>query len=242
MVRAASDVHALAGSIPFLAALSALAAVAIMGRGGDKPASAPSVSPQEALSRSRAAMAEVAGFKFELTHPSGATSLPGGMFLTRAEGAFAAPDRLAVNAEANFGRVFVKVQAVVIGGETYMTNFLTGAWAAVPAEDSPFSFLDPPKLVASLLGEVKEASFAEQPRTGGDIVVAGKVSAAPFAALVGEVDASKTVSVKLKLAPGTFVLKEALVEGALQLGEGPGAARLIKFSGSGEEIRVERPM
>jgi hypothetical protein len=241
MARAASDFRHFVGRLPILAALSAMAAVAIMGCGGDKTA-APAISPQEALSKSRAAMAAVAGFKFELTHPSGATSLPGGLFLTRADGAVAAPDRVAVNAEANFGRVFVKVQAVVIGGETYMTNFLTGAWAAVPPQDSPFSFLDPPKLVASLLGEVKEPSFVEQPKTGGDMVVAGKVSAAPFAALVGAVDASKTVAVKLKLDPGTFVLKEALVEGALQTGDGAGAARLIKFSGFGEQIKVERPM
>lgn len=241
MARAASDLHPLVVRVPFLAALSAVAVLAIMGCGGDKTAG-PAVSPQEALSRSKAAMAAVAGFKFELTHPAGATSLPGGLFLTRADGAVAAPDRLAVNAEANFGRVFVKVQAVVIGGETYMTNFLTGAWAAVPPQDSPFSFLDPPRLVASLLGEVTGPSFVERPRPGGDLVVAGKISAAPFAALVGAVDASKTVAVKLKLEAGTFFLKEALVEGALQTGDGPAAARLIKFSGFGEEIKVERPM
>ena len=228
-------------SIVLCALLAAALAVVSCG-GGKKAAQAPAITPWEALARSKAAMAAAQSFKFELAHPTGATQLPGGLFLTRADGAVVAPDRLSVNAEANFGRVFIKVQAVVIGRDTYMTNFLTGAWSAIPPEDSPFAFLDPIGLVASLVGEVTGPAFPEPLKAGGDLVIKGRISAKPLAALVGSVDESKTVDVRLTLDPASYLLKEVLVEGAVQPGEGQNAARLIKLSGFGEPISIERPV
>ncbi len=187
-------------------------------------------------------MAAAQSFKFELTHPAGATALPGGLFLTRAEGAALAPDRLSLRAEANLGRVFVKVDAVVIGADTYMTNFLTGAWAKVPAADSPFAFLDVPGLVSSLLGEVVSPTIAAESQAGADIVVTGQLPARPLAALVGTVDESKTANVRLTLDKETFRLKEVLIEGPIQQGEGENASRLIKFSGYGETTSIVPPL
>jgi hypothetical protein len=187
-------------------------------------------------------MAAVPGFKFELTHPSGTTELPGGLFLTRADGAVLSANRLQVNAEANFGRVFIRVRAVVIDGETYMTNFLTGSWGKVDAANSPFAFLDPVGLVASLLGEVTGPSFESARPGGGDYVVLGRISAVPLAQLVGTVDETKTVSVRLTIDAQTFLLEEVAVDGPLQAGDGEGASRLIRLSGFDSEITIEPPV
>ncbi len=230
----------------FAIATGALALVSLPSCASDKKdatvAPTPALTAQEALSRARGAMTSTPGFNFELTHPTGATSLPGGLFLTRATGSVLAPDRLSVTAEANFGRAFVRVSAIVIGADTYMTNFLTGAWSPVPAADSPFAFLDPIGLVTSLLGEVQDVSFAAPVAAGADLVIAGRMPAKPFAALVGTVDESKVISVRLTFDATTFVLKEVLAEGALQPGDGPTAARLITLSGYADTISIEKPV
>jgi hypothetical protein len=207
-----------------------------------KATPSPVLSARETLLKARTAMSEVSRFRFELTHPAGTTSLPGGLFLTRADGAVIAPDRLSINAEANFSRVFVKVRAVVIGDETYMTNFLTGAWSKVPPGESPFGFLDPVKLVADMLGQVTAPEFEPKAKPDGDLVIRGRISAGPFAALVGMVDDSKTVDVSLAVDRRTFLLKEALVQGAVQPEDGPTVARLIRLSGFDDEIAIERPI
>ncbi len=62
------------------------------------------------------------------------------------------------------------------------------------------------------------------------------------AALVGAVDPTKTVKVKLTLDPKMYLLKQVLIEGRVQPEDGPNAARLIKLSGFGEQIVIEKPV
>ena len=123
-----------------------------------------------------------------------------------------------------------------------MTNFLTGAWSPIPAADSPFGFLDPVKFVSDMLGQVAVPAYDAGDAGSVGLVVRGQISAAPFAALVGTVDPSKTVRVRLTLDPKTYLLKEVLIEGQVQPDDGPNAARLLRLSGFGEQIVIEKPV
>lgn len=200
-------------------------------------------SPQEALDNALAAMSEVPQFEFELTHPEGTTSLDGGLKLRRAEGAVITPGHLKVNAEANLGRIFVKVDAVVIKGQTWMTNPLTGNWATVAPEDSPFSFLDPVRLVTNVLARTTTPAYpASGGLSGGQIVLNGQVPSEALQPLVGTVIPGVLLDATLSLDPDTFLLNSARLTGSLQPDDEANYVRLIRFSGFEAALVIEPPI
>lgn len=206
----------------------------------------PTIEPptaQQALDNALAAMSEVPQFEFELTHPEGTTSLDGGLDLRRAEGAVIAPERLSVNAEANLGRIFVKVDAIVIEGQTWMTNPLTGNWSSIAPEDSPFSFLDPIQLVTNVLASTKNPEYpADGALSGGQLVLNGVVPSETLQPLVGTVTPGITLNVTLSLDPETFLLNSARLAGALQPDDEANFVRLIRFSGFEADLVIEPPI
>jgi hypothetical protein len=200
-------------------------------------------SPEVALENARAAMADVPQFEFELTHPEGTTTLEGGVELRRAEGKVIAPERLSVEAEANLGRLFVRIEAVVIEGQTWMTNVLTGNWSTVAPEDSPFSFLDPVQLVTNVLVLTTDPVYPnDMPGDRNEIILIGKVPSEALQPLVGTVIPDAVLDVRLTLDAESFLLTEARLTGRLQADDEDSFVRLIRISGFEAELVIEPPI
>lgn len=198
---------------------------------------------QVTLDNALAAMASAPQFQFELSHPKGTTSLPGGLALRRAEGAVITPGRLKVAAEANLGRIFVKVDAVVIEGKTWMTNPLTRNWGVIAPEDSPFSFLDPVKLVTNVLDQTTEPAYPASGGLSGDrIMLNGKVPSEALRPLVGTVIPGAVLDVSLVIDAETFLLYSALLKGRLQPDDETDYVRQITFSGFEADLVIEPPI
>ncbi|MCZ6538348.1 MAG: LppX_LprAFG lipoprotein [Chloroflexi bacterium] len=202
---------------------------------------APTITAPEAVAESRNAMANLDNFRFELTHDSGFTSLSGGLELIRAEG-LVTQKGLDLEAEAKLGRAFVRVEAVVIDDRTWMTNPLTGAWSEIPPEDSPFSFLDPVKLVADILGDTREATYYEKPRADADLTITGRIPATTLAALVGTVDPDAVPAVTLTLSAGTYLLKKIVVVGVTQPDDDENTTRVISLSEFDNPVSLKPPI
>ena len=201
----------------------------------------PTVTAPEAVAKSRNAMAELDNFRFELTHDSGFTSLSGGLELTRAEG-LVTQNGLDIEAEAKIGRAFVRVEAIVIDDRTWMTNPLTGAWSEIPPEDSPFSFLDPVKLVADILGDTQGATYQEKPRADADLTITGRIPATTLAALVGVVDPDAVPAVTLTLSAGTYLLKKIVIVGVTQPDDDENTTRVISLSEFDNTVSLKPPI
>ena len=200
-------------------------------------------SPQLALENAQAAMADVPQFEFELTHPEGTTTLEGGLDLRRAEGIVITPGRLSVEAEANIGRLFVRIQAVVIEGQTWMTNPLSGNWSRVAPQDSPFSFLDPVSLVTNVLAQTTDPVYpADTGVSTDEIVLIGKVPSEALKPLVGIVLPGALLDVRLTLNAQSFLLTEARLTGKLQSGDENNFVRLIRLSGFEADLVIEHPL
>ncbi len=215
----------------------------IVGCSSDESGDLDVPSAEDSLANSRVAMAEVPQFEFELTHPEGKTSLDGGLELRRADGAVISPSRLKVNAEADFEQFFVRVNAVVIDGETWMTNPLTGNWAVIAPEDSPFSFLDPVRLVTNVLAQTTDPVYPDAGATSnGQIVLNGKVPSEALQPLVGTVLPGELLDVTLRLDPETFLLSSARLNGRLQPEDQSDFVRLIELSGFDSELVIEPPI
>ena len=223
-----------------LPAIATLLAACSSGNSSD--ADAPLPTAQETLEQVRAAMHDVTQFEFELTHPNGTTTLEGGLSLRRAEGTVIVPRRLKLSAEADLGRIFVKVDAIVIEGETWMTNPLTGNWSEIAPSDSPFSFLDPVSLVSNVVDQTHDPYYPDdRGRVGNNIVFEGQLPSEALRPLVGEVLPGKVVTVKLTVDSETFLLRTAELRGIFQDGDSDDFVRLIRFSGYDSALVIEPP-
>ncbi len=201
----------------------------------------PRITASEAVAKSKSAMGDLQSFSFELTHDSGFTTLSGSLELTRADG-IVAPGGLDLKAEANIGRAFVRVEAVVIGERTWMTNPLTGTWSEIPPEDSPFSFLDPVKLVADILGETQHPGYVLDGDQTSDILIIGSLPAPTFVALVGTVNRDAVPSVTLTLDSDSYLLKKIIISGDIQLEDDPSTIRVITLSEFDKPVSLESPI
>jgi len=201
----------------------------------------PQITGSEAVAKSKLAMGDLQSFSFELTHDSGFTTLPGSLELTRA-GGIVAPGGLDLEAEANIGRAFVRVKAVVIHERTWMTNPLTGTWSEIPPEDSPFSFLDPVNLIADILGETQDPGYVLDGDHTSDILIIGSLPAPTLAALVGSVNPDAVLSVTLTLDPDSYFLKKIIISGDVQLEEDPSTIRVITLSEFDKPVSLEPPI
>lgn len=201
----------------------------------------PTVTAPEAVALSHDAMAELASFRFELTHDSGFTALAGGLELSRASG-LVAQNGLDLEAEAKIGRAFVRIEAIVIDEQTWMTNPLTGAWSEIPPEESPFSFLDPVKLVADILGDTRDAVYLDSPNSNDELTITGRLPATTLAALVGSVDPDAVPAVTLSLSAKTYLLNKIVIFGVAQREDDENTIRVITLSEFDKPVSLEPPI
>ena len=231
-------------SLSALALITALLVVSVLGCSSEDPTpvpAEPTVTASEAVDLSRAAMTALDSFSFQLTHESGHTTLSGALELSRA-GGLVATNGLDLEAEANIGRAFVRVEAIVIDEQTWMTNPLTGVWSEIAPEDSPFSFLDPVKLVADILGDTQQASYPNPAPSNGEIQISGTIPAQSLAALVGSVDPDAIPEVTLSLDSGTNRLNKIVISGHVQPEDEDGTIRVITLSEFNKQVSLEPPI
>lgn len=160
-------------------------------------------------------MAELSSFRFKLSHPRGVTRLPGGIALERADGSVVAPDSYEISAEASFGRSLIKLSAVVIGTDTYITNPLTGAWIKASGRDSPLSAANPAELIGEMLRSVEALEYSETPGANGEYAIKGRASPAVLQSFVGAAADERMIEVLLTVDASTFYVKRVRLTGGV---------------------------
>jgi len=160
-------------------------------------------------------MARLNSFRFKLSHPRGATRLAGGLTLERADGSVVAPGSYEITAESSLGRGLIKLSAIVIGAETYITNPLTGTWIKASEGASPLAAANPSLLIAKMLSTMEDPTFADRPGTGGEYSVQGRAPAAALQSLVGAVNEARVVDVLLVVDATTFNVKRVRIAGGV---------------------------
>ena len=199
------------------------------------------ITPANAVDSSHRAMQELNNFEFELTHREGFTTLAGSLEMTKA-GGIVTSNGFDLIAEARIGRAFVRIEAIVIDDKTWMTNPLTGTWSQIAPEDSPFSFLDPIKLVADILGETQKARYADSEQMSGELVIVGQIPATTLAALVGEVQREATPKISLTLDAESYLLKKIVITGITQPRDESNTIRVITLSNFNTKVLLQPPI
>lgn len=222
-------------------ALLTLAAVLACNR-TPEPTLVPSptpVNPQELFEQSGKVMANLDTFRFRLEHESGSTPLAENLVLIRAEGTILRPDKISIEFGGAVGGFAIKAQLISLGQESYMTNPLTGKWAAVPQEVSPLSFFDPQAGISSIMSQVTDASLVS--RNDKTFKLRGTLRADALAPLFGTVLEGSLVSVEAVIDAERLYLLKATLTGVITPSEPEGVVRVIRISEFNEPVSIEAP-
>ncbi len=199
------------------------------------------LDPDEVIGNAIDSLVEAGSIWFLLEHENGFTEALGGLELTRVEGAITETG-MSINAEANLGRIYIEVDAILIGTSTWLTNPLTGEWELLPDEENPIGFLQPIAAVRGVLEGLTAAEFIEPPEPGFDYLLTSPLRAEALKSLLGEIIPDGTGIAEVVIDHETFEMKSARITGALQIRDSDSTVRILKMSRYGEAFVIEQPI
>ncbi len=204
------------------------------------PTPAP-LTPDEVLTKAVESLVEAGSIWFLLEHENGFTEALGGLELTRVEGAITETG-ISITAEANLGRIYIEVNAVLIGTSTWLTNPLTGEWELLPDEENPIGFLQPIAAVRGVLEGLTSAEYIEPPESGIDYQMKSPIKAESLKSLLGETIPDGIGMAEVMIDHETFELKSARITGTLQARDSDSTVRILEISRYGEAFVIEQPI
>ncbi len=199
------------------------------------------ITPEEVVANAVTALTESGSVWFVLDHENGFTEALGGLQLQRVEGAINEVG-MSITAEANLGRIYIEVDAVLIGLDTWLTNPLTGEWEPLPNEENPIGFIQPIAAVRDVLEGLSDPQFIEQPTPGNDFLITSPLQAEVMKSLLGDIKPEAMGLGEVTIDHQTFQLKSARITGALQVLDTDETVRIIAMSRYGEEFVIEPPI
>ncbi len=224
--------------------LALLAAVALAAGCADDTPAEPTPTPvnvSELLALSGDVMAALTAFHFELEHnDGGGTPLSDSLTVTSASGDIVSPDKISIDFDGTFGGGFaISSNLVSLGGDTYMTNPLTGDWESVSSEVSPMSFFDPMRGIADMLDEMRNPTLVST--ADGAHTVEGALAVAALEPLLGNAAQGDETDVTLTIDARTRHLTRAVIAGRVTASEPDGVIRTITLSKFDEKATIEAP-
>ena len=199
------------------------------------------LEPDEVKANAIDALVDAGSIWFLLEHENGFTEALGGLELTRVEGAITETG-MSITAEANLGRIYIEVDAILIGTSTWLTNPLTGEWELLPNEENPIGFLQPIAAVRGVLEGLTSAEFIEPPEPGADYLLTSPLKAEALKSLLGEIIPDGTGVAEVVIDHATFEMKSARITGALQIRDSDSTVRILEMSRYGEDFVIEQPI
>lgn len=197
--------------------------------------------PDEVIANSINALVDAGSMWFLLEHENGFTEALGGLELTRVEGAITETG-MNVTAEANLGRIYIEVKAILIGTSTWLTNPLTGEWELLPNDENPIGFLQPIAAVRGVLEGLTTAEFMVAPEPGVDYQLRSPLRAEALKSLLGETIPDGIGDAEVVIDHETFEMKSARITGALQVRDTDSTVRILEMSRYGEAFEIEQPI
>ena len=177
---------------------------------------------------------------FVLNHENGFTEALGGLELQHVEGAITETG-MSIQTEANLGRIYIEVDAILIGTNTWLTNPLTGEWELLPEEENPIGFLQRSRR-SRRSQRVNQAEFIVPPEPGEDYQLTSPLKAEALKSLLGDTIPGSVGIAEVVIDHLSFAMKSARIAGALQTRDTDQTVRILEMSRYGEEFTIEPPI
>src|SRR5688572_11832032 len=189
----------------------------------------------ELVSRAATAFEETQSFHivYDLANaPSGGS----GLRLTHADGDVAVSDGVQEGIELDVAGTFsgipLESQLVIVEGDGFLKDPLTGAWRELDVTQVPGAFFDLLEGVPSVLRSIQEVERAGEEQVGGVDAdrLRGKITARRLAAFLGNTPSDRLVPVELWVGQDDSLIRRIEVTGPVEDDEPDDVARIVELS------------
>lgn len=189
-------------------------------------------------------MALLDSFQFELSHRNGGTPIADGLVVKEVVGNVVKPDRLKLSWEGTFAGFFVRADVVTVGGETYMTDPISGRWGPLSGDVNPLGFFDPAVGIASIMSDLTEVSLLGLEAIDGvqTYRMNGKLPSRSLAPLLGTVAPDLMVDTEAWIGVENMYLYQVVFKGIITTGDADNVRRTIKLSNFNQPVTIEAPL
>lgn len=222
-------------------ALLAWAALLVACGGGGEADGETDVDAAALLVEAAARMEAVDSFRFVVEHEGGSTQIVQGLGMVRAEGAVQGTERMSLDVQARFATTNVRVGIVVLPGEGYLSNPITGRWER--AEISIADLFDPASGVTGIMRSVEDPVVTGRERVGGveTYVVEATVASEELTAFVGNAQAGRTVAARAWVGVDDPLVYRLEVTGAVAPNDTETVVRRVILSAFDEPVEIVAP-
>lgn len=198
------------------------------------------ITIEEVLANSQEALESESSMWFVLDHENGFTETLGGLELIYIEGAVT-ERAMQVSAEANLGRIYVEVEAILIDQDVWLTNPLSGEWELLSEEQNPIGFLQPIATIKGVISGLIDPELESGASDMGDYRVRARIAGESLSSMLGDIVPGSIGEAEAVFDRDSFNMKSARITGALQIKDGADTVRIIEMSRHGEEFVIEPP-
>lgn len=208
---------------------------------GDTP-TPEKLSPEQVISKAVPALQAANSFHFNLATSKLQKPMPG-IFITKADGDVAKPDKLAGDVSATAMGLPINIKVVVDGQNQYMTDPASGKWTTMSSALNVAQYFDP-NGVSDILGNVKGLQSDGTESIGGADAyrLKGTVPASALKKLSPEVTATGDLTTTLWIGSGDYLLRRVQLTGPFFSGEPSDIVRTINMSDYNKAVKVETPV
>ena len=201
------------------------------------------IPPEVILVRSGEALAGLTSFHFRLKHSEGAgIGGPGGILVTTVEGDVVRPDRMRATLEGTAFGSFVRLEVVIIGETTYMTDPLIGAWQTYPRAVSPVAFFKPDEGIRAALASLQGPRRLNDEQVAGRWAyhLAGELAPPALESMLGVVP-GESVTAEFWVDQERWLLLQIKLVGRLMEEEPPDVERTLELSAFDSPVDIQPP-
>jgi hypothetical protein len=185
-------------------------------------------------------MDEVGSFRFELEHENGTASIVRGLQMVSAEGDVQSADTMRLKVEAKAGPLSAELEMIVLPGEGWITNPITGRWEREDIDVS--EFFDPAEGVTGLMRSITNPTIAGADTING--VDAYRVEAeveSDILTLFGVPREGATVHLKAWIGVDDPLVYRIEAVGGIVEGEPDNLVRRLDLSDFGAQFDIQAP-
>ncbi|MEX2375792.1 MAG: LppX_LprAFG lipoprotein [Dehalococcoidia bacterium] len=210
--------------------------------GSDEAFDVSDVDAADVLDRSAERMEALSSFAFEVQHENGATAIVGGIQMVSATGAVQGTDRMQLDIQARFANTNIETGIVILPGEGYLQNPITGRWQRQGGMDIS-EFFDPARGVTGLMRGTSSVEVVAGDTVDGvsTYVLEAQLDSGDLGVFVGNAPAGREVTARIWIGMDDLLVRRIEVNGPLTPGDAENVVRRLILRDFDSVVEITAP-
>ena len=201
--------------------------------------STPTLSPIHILADSTKSMSSLKSYQFSLSHRMGnGSKIDQSLTLVSALGSVSRGSGISLESNLLFGNIPVSAGIVKTKDSTYLRDPLTQKWQVWPEGSNPFDFLDPDKMITSILDGLSGPTLLSS--RDGFFKISGQIAASSFDYIFQDT-LNEEANLTVWIDSNSLVITRAEIVGRISEMDPDEMIRVLEISRFDEVLEIATP-